>query len=497
MVRSSGILMHISSLPSPYGIGTLGKEAYKFVDFLRKSGQYYWQILPIFPTSFGDSPYQAFSTFAGNPYFIDLDLLYEDGLLDKSDYEDLDWGESQEEVDYGKLYNNRFSVLKIAYRNWKEDHQETLSKFRQAQADWINDYALFMALKEEYEGKPWYNWPEPYRLREKTALEEYEKSHSDEVAFWVFTQCVFFDQWKKLKLYAHSKDVHIIGDIPIYVAMDSADVWANPDMFWMDEKLCPVKVAGCPPDAFSKTGQLWGNPLYNWFKMKMDGYSWWEKRISAAAEVYDVIRIDHFRGFDSFYAIPAADETAEFGEWLQGPGFDFFETIQKKLDDISIIAENLGFLTPSVHELLAKTGFPGMKILEFAFDCRESDTSEYLPHVYEKNCVVYTGTHDNNTLVGWMKEVKKEDFEYAKDYLRLQEDESYHWGMIKGAWASVSNLAVAQMQDFLGLGEESRMNTPGTLGKNWKWRMKKDAITPELAKKIFTITKLYGRYVME
>lgn len=493
MIRSSGVLMHISSLPSPWGIGTLGKEAYRFIDFLHKAGQKYWQILPVCPTSFGDSPYQSFSTFAGNPYFIDLDLLSDEGFLKPSDYQQLDWGSDPESVDYAKLYQHRFSVLKIAYQRWKEDHQETLSRFRQTQAHWITDYALFMSLKNKYGGKAWYEWPQPYRLREKSALKEFQKSNAEDISFWIFVQSTFYEQWRKVKEYAHSKNVYIIGDLPIYVAEDSADVWARPDMFWMDENLRPVKVAGCPPDAFSKTGQLWGNPLYRWDAMKHDDYSWWIKRMKAASEIYDVVRIDHFRGFDSYYAIPFGDRTAEFGKWMKGPGMDFFRKMKEKLGDIPIIAENLGFLTPSVHRLLKEAGYPGMKILEFAFDCREPEASDYLPHTYEKNCVVYSGTHDNETIMGWMETAAKSDTDYAKEYLRLQDKEGYHWGMIKAAWGSVANLAVVQMQDFLGLGAACRMNTPSTVGKNWKWRIQKDKLTPELSKKIYGITELYGR----
>ena len=491
MDRSSGILMPISSLSSPYGIGTLGQAAYDFVDFLQEAGQHYWQILPICPTSIGDSPYQSFSTFAGNPYFIDFDLFEEDGYLKKSDYENLDWGDSENSVDYGKLYQNRFRVLRRIFDNWVDDNREIMSRFLQYNSAWVEDYALFMTLKQSHGGAPWWEWEEPYRLRDKEAMDQFHRQNARDVDFWIFVQCVFYRQWNALKAYAHEKNVKIIGDVPIYVARDSSDVWANTEGFWLDEDLNPVKVAGCPPDAFSTVGQLWGNPLYRWDKMKEDGYSWWMRRMEAAANIYDVIRIDHFRGFDSYYAIPAEDPTAEFGEWMEGPGMEFFDTLQQTLGELEIIAEDLGFLTPSVQELLKQSGFPGMKVLEFAFDSREE--SDYLPHTYTQNSVAYIGTHDNDTAVGWINSINKEDADYCKNYLRLTKSESYHWGLIKSLMACVSQLAIIQMQDYLGLGSESRMNTPSTVGKNWRWRIDKNALTVKLALKIRDNTNLYGR----
>lgn len=491
MNRSSGILMPIFSLPSPYGIGTLGKAAYDFVDFLSEAGQHYWQILPICPTSVGDSPYQSFSTFAGNPYFIDFDLFEQEGYLNKSDYESLDWGDSETSVDYGRLYQNRFIVLRRIFENWINDNHELLSRFWQYNSSWVEDYALFMTLKEKQGGAPWWEWENCYRLRDKESIAQFRRQNSKDVDFWVFVQCVFYRQWNSLKEYAHEKNVHLIGDVPIYVARDSSDVWANTGDFWLDEELNPVKVAGCPPDGFSASGQLWGNPLYRWDKMKEDGYSWWMRRMEAASNIYDVIRIDHFRGFDSYYAIPAGDPTAEFGNWMEGPGIDFFHVLKEKLGDLEIIAEDLGFLTPSVQQLLADSGYPGMKVLEFAFDPREE--SDYLPHTYTKNSVAYIGTHDNDTAMGWIESINREDADYCKHYLRLREEEGYHWGLIKSLMASVSQLVVVQIQDFLGLGSESRINTPSTVGTNWQWRITKDALTDELAQKIRENTKLYGR----
>lgn len=490
MERSSGILLHISSLPSPYGIGTLGKEAYEFVDFLYKAGQSYWQMLPVCPTSFGDSPYQSFSTFAGNPYFIDLDFLHKEGLLKKKDYETLDWGSKKSSVDYAKLYQNRFVVLRKAYKAWIKNQAETLKEFYN-QHHWLEDYSLFMALKDHYKGAPWWEWEDVYRLRNEAALAAFLQTHQEEVRFWGFVQYMFFDQWNQLKAYANQKGIRIIGDLPIYVARDSADVWANPEDFWLDEDLNPVRVAGCPPDSFSATGQLWGNPIYRWEEMKKGDYAWWAERLRAAIRLYDTVRIDHFRGFDSYYAIPYGDKTAENGEWMEGPGIEFFRSMEKQLGKMNVIAENLGYLTDSVCQLLEDSGYPGMKILEFAFDTR--DESNYLPHTYTFNNVVYIGTHDNDTAVGWLDSARPEDVKYGKQYLRLRKREGFHWGLIKGAWACVCDLAVAQMQDFLGLGNQARMNTPSTTGDNWKWRMKAGAANDKLAKKIYRITKLYSR----
>lgn len=491
-IRSSGILMHISSLPSPYGIGTFGKDAYQFVDFLTAAGQSYWQILPIGPTSYGDSPYQSFSTFAGNPYFIDLDLLCEQGLLKKEDYAGLDWGSDPARVDYGKLYENRFRVLHIAFENQDEAHRQKVADFSAQNASWLDDYALYMALKFHFDGKSWSVWEDDIRLRRQDAVKRYTDLLHDEIDFWRFVQYLFFDQWGKLKQYANDNGVSIIGDIPIYVAHDSADVWANPALFVLDEDLHPTVVAGCPPDAFSKTGQLWGNPIYRWDEMKKDNYAWWMQRLKAATTMYDVVRIDHFRGFDSYYAIPAGDTTAENGVWQQGPGFEFFQCLRKTLGKKNIIAEDLGFLTDSVRALQKKTGYPGMKVLQFAFDSREQ--SDYLPHNYEKNCVVYTGTHDNDTVCGWFKTAPRADVRFCKRYLNIRRNDPRGMSMIRAAWASVGDTAIAPMQDFLELDSSARMNKPSTVGGNWQWRTLPNSLTSELAGEILSITKLYGRW---
>lgn len=491
-MRASGILMHISSLPSKYGIGTLGKEAYKFVDFLVSAKQTYWQILPICPTSYGDSPYQSFSTHAGNPYFIDLDMLIEDGLLSKSD---IDIEEADEErVDYENLYESRYKILRKAYDNFKEQRDDVLFNiFLEKNENWISNYGLFMAIKEENSGKCWLEWEEGLKRRDPHELWLFKEKHSDDVTFWMFLQYKFFDQWAKLKEYANSSGIQIIGDIPIYVALDSAAVWVYPDLFDLDEDLNPVTVAGCPPDAFSETGQLWGNPIYNWKRHKETEYNWWIDRLKASVELYDMVRIDHFRGFDEFYAIPYGNKTAEIGEWKPGPGIDFFRFVETRLGKLPIIAEDLGFLTSSVIEMLRESGFPGMKVLEFAFDPREE--SNYLPYTYDKNCAVYIGTHDNNTIKGWIKELDSETLEFCKKFIDYDgnDENEFVWKLIKTAFACVGETLIIQMQDYLELDERARMNVPSTPSGNWQWRMKKNAYNKKLAEHIADITRTYGR----
>lgn len=493
MARCAGILLPITSLPSPYGIGTLGKEAYKFADFLQTAGQKIWQLLPLGPTSYGDSPYQSFSIYAGNPYMIDLDKLIEDGLLSQDDVKDRDWGSNREEVDYEKIYNARFDVLYIAYENFcKQGDFEELEQFIEENKAWIDDYALYMAVKKSFGMKSWTEWPdEDIKMRKSKAIAEYTKKFSDDIRYWKFIQYLFFKQWNAFKEYVNSKDVLIMGDIPIYVAMDSADTWANPEVFWLDKDLNPVCVAGCPPDYFSATGQLWGNPIYDWNYLKKTKYDWWIKRIAGVSKMFDITRIDHFRGFDSYYAIPYPAEDAIHGEWLEGPGIKFFEIMKKKLGDVPIVAEDLGLLTPSVEKLLADSGYPGMKVLEFAFDSGEENN--YLPHNYTSNSVVYSGTHDNDTIMGWEATAKEEDVAFARKYCNMPDDEPFNWGIIRTAYASVSDYAIIQMQDALGLGTEARMNIPSTLGGNWAWRMKPTDASKELAYKLRKLAKTYGR----
>lgn len=489
-MRTSGVLMHISSLPSNYGIGTLGQEAYNFVDFLVKAGQTYWQILPICPTSYGDSPYQTFSSFAGNPYFIDLDMLIEDGLLEKGECENIKWSDCDTSVDYKIMYDNRFEVLRKAYNRFINSVPSGFERFCKEQDYWLRDYALFMAIKNDT-GTTWNNWEKELKLRHNEALEEYEKKHNSEVVFHKVVQYLFYSQWQKLKEYANNNDIKIIGDLPIYVAVDSADVWANPQLFVLNSDYEPTHVAGCPPDSFSELGQRWGNPLYDWNKMKQYDYAWWVRRLNHITKIYDVTRIDHFRGFDSYYSIDARAKTAKIGVWEKGPGIEFFNCIKEKMGTLNIIAEDLGFLTPSVHKLLKDTGFPGMKILQFGFDSREDN--EYLPHNYTQNSVVYTGTHDNDTIIGWINNANKQDVEYIIEYLDLNEHEGYNWGLMKAAWECVSDTAIVTMQDLLGLDSDSRMNIPSTIGVNWKWRMKKESADDELAKKINKYMKAYKR----
>ena len=483
--------MPISSLPSPYGIGTLGAAAREFVDFLVRGGQSCWQILPVGPTSYGDSPYQSFSSFAGNPYFIDLDTLADRGFLEPSDYRDIDWGSDPSKVDYGLMYRERFAVLrKACSRMGRGDLFELRGVLPNAR--WLDDYALFMALKDKFGGASWFQWPEELRRRDPAALRAAKQELREEIRFWTTVQLLFFNQWWNLKEYANGKGVSIIGDLPIYVAGDSADVWANRTQFQLDENLLPTEVAGCPPDAFTADGQLWGNPLFHWERMEREGYAWWLRRIAFQFKLYDTLRIDHFRGFDSYYAIPYGDKTAKNGTWKPGPGIAFFKAVNKALGKKDIIAEDLGFLTPSVRKLLKESGYPGMKILEFAFDSRDAD-SDYLPHRYPTHCVVYTGTHDNDTIQGWMASAPKKGISFAKAYLRLSKREGYHWGMMRSAWASPADLAVMQFQDLLGLGSEARMNIPSTLGDNWKWRALPDTFDEKLAKRLYREMRVYQR----
>ncbi len=493
-MRSSGILLHISSLPSDYGIGTMGAAAYKFVDFLEKAKQTYWQILPLCPTSYGDSPYQSFSTHAGNPYFIDLDILYSEGLLKKEEYAGLEWGKSAERVDYENLYELRFPVLRKAFERFKGTDLTEFNRFLEENENWISNYALFMSIKEQNNGKSWLEWADNLKRRDPHSLWEFKTSHSDDVMFWEFLQFKFFEQWNKLKKYANDHGVQFIGDIPIYVALDSAAVWVHPDLFELDENLNPKAVAGCPPDAFSPTGQLWGNPLYNWTRHKETGYNWWMDRLKASSELYDIVRIDHFRGFDGYYAIPYGDKTAENGEWRTGPGIEFFRFIESHLGKLPIIAEDLGFLTPSVLMMLEESGFPGMKVLEFAFDPREE--SNYLPYNYDKNCVVYIGTHDNDTILGWKKEMDEETIAFCRDFLDIDKscsDSEFVWKFIKTAFACVGDTVIIQMQDYLELAGGARMNIPSTLGDNWQWRAGANDFSDELAEKIAAVTRIYGR----
>ena len=495
MKRSSGILMPVSSLPSPYGIGTLGKAAYEFVDFLADAGQRWWQMLPVGPTSYGDSPYQSFSTYAGNPYFVDLDMLREDGLLTQEEIDAVYWGSDPARVDYAAIYNGRFTLLaKATERGWDRDTEE-LNAFMEQNRTWLPDYALYMAVKRHFGMRAWTEWEdEDIRLHRPVAVEKYRRELWEDVRLFTYIQFLFFKQWNALRSYARKKGIGIIGDLPIYVAMDSADVWSDPRSFQLDEKNVPTAVAGVPPDYFSEDGQLWGNPLYNWPAMEADGFGWWIRRVDGASKLFDVIRIDHFRGLASYWAVPYGETTAKKGRWIPGPGIRMVRAITGWFPQLQFIAEDLGILTPDVTELMDQSGLPGMKVLEFAFDPVEPGV--YLPHNHPKNCVCYVGTHDNAPVLQWKDEADPAEVDMAVRYLGLNEEEGFHWGMIRGGMSSVADLFVAQMQDVLGLGAESRMNTPGTLGGNWQWRLLPGQITPELAEKLHEMTRIYGRLVV-
>ena len=490
-MRRSGILMHITSLPGPYGVGTLGKQAFAFVDFLREAGQRSWQILPLNPTGFGDSPYQSCSTFAGNHYLIDLELLVNQGLLKKEELDKIQWCRKDTKADFGLLYRNRLNVLRKAFRRHGET--EDFARFRAENDSWLPDYVLYMCLKDRFGGKPWYEWPEELKQRKPEAISAaWEEIGHSEIQFYCFTQYLFFKQWNKLREYAHSKDVEIIGDVPIYVPYDSVDVWTNPGLFQLDETLNPVVVAGCPPDAFTEDGQLWGNPIYDWDAMEQESFGWWIRRLAAAGQLYDVVRLDHFRGLEAYWSVPFGDKTARNGKWVKGPGMAFVQAVREQLPDLRMIAEDLGYLTQEVMDLRDASGYPGMKVLEFAFDSKEP--SDYLPHTYTRNTVCYTGTHDNMTMRQWFDTAEPEAAEYAAAYMNLSREEGYVWGVIRTAFSSVSELCIIQMQDYLDLGGEARMNFPGTLSdSNWTWRAKDGIMTDVLAKRIKKLTKLYDR----
>ena len=495
-MRTAGILMPITSLPSPYGVGTLGQCARDFIQFLHRAGQTYWQILPICPTGYGDSPYQSFSSYAGNPYMIDFDDLKKEGLLQEEEYASISWGDNPARVDYSLLYSHKFSILRIACSRISGVLSERFQTFCKEQNVWLNDYALYMSIKDYYDGQSWQEWPETLQKREKDSLEAIRQELTDEILFWKKVQFLFFYQWDKLKAYAEENNIKIIGDLPIYVSYDSADVWAHPEEFQLDENLRPIEVAGCPPDGFSADGQLWGNPLFNWDYMKETGYQWWVNRIAYQSEIYDVIRIDHFRGFDEYYAIPYGDETAENGWWEKGPGIDLFRAISARLGDREIIAEDLGYMTDSVKQLVEESGYPNMKVIEFAFDERDTgNASDYLPHNYPRNCVVYTGTHDNETLLSWLEDITPAERRQVREYLNNFRDSGKELcqDLICLVMRSVANMCIIPMQDYLGLDNSARMNQPSTLGKNWKWRLKEGQFTKELQKEMKTLAVRYGR----
>ncbi len=492
MQRSAGILLPISSLPSKYGIGCFDKAAYAFVDFLKDAGQSYWQILPLGPTSYGDSPYQSFSTFAGNPYFISLDALCEEQLLTQEECEAAALPDT-DSIDYSGLYETRYTLLRKAYRRMGTD--DAFPEFTASQP-WLRDYALFMALKDHFDGVSWDNWNEDVRLRKEGALQHWRETLLEEIGFYKFLQYQFFRQWNRLKAYANANGIRIIGDIPIYVAFDSADAWANPKLFQLDEMGMPKAVAGCPPDGFAADGQLWGNPLYNWDYHKKTGFKWWIARLRQCFAMYDVVRIDHFRGFDEYYAIPYGDKTAKNGHWEKGPGMALFRAAEAALGKREVIAEDLGFMTDSVRQLVKESGFPNMKVLEFAFDSRDTGSrNDYLPHNYDENCAAYTGTHDNQTITAWFQTITDEERSMAREYLcdHYTPDEKLHRVFISLIMRSRAKLCIIPMQDWLGLDDRSRINVPSTVGTNWKWRLMPHELTKPLLEDIRKATQIYGR----
>ena len=499
-MRESGILMPVSSLPGPYGIGCFGKEAEKFVDFLAAAGQKIWQILPLSPTGYGDSPYQSCSAFAGNPYFIDLDLLASEGLLSRADYAFTDWGDAPEKVDYGILYEKRLPVLRKAYAAFLRQrpvpgcdtpYPDDWYSFTFRCDGWLPDYCLYMAIKQEQKMADWQQWPRPLRLHDEAALAEFRRTHAAEIGFWTFVQYEFDKQWQALKAYANAHGVRIMGDVPIYVAADSADAWAGGKLFEMDADGHPRRVAGCPPDYFAADGQLWGNPLYDWAYHKKTNYAWWISRVRHALSIYDILRIDHFRGFDTYWAIPAGAATARGGKWEQGPGMELFRMLHAALGELPIVAEDLGELFPSVRKLLADSGFPGMKVLQFSLDGTDN---EYLPHNHPVNSVCYPGTHDNDTLLGWWKNgLTAEQREQLTGYLALTETEGIRTGILRGVLASPARLAVIPMADWLGLDTDARINTPGRPDGNWQWRAKPGVFTAALAGEIRALSARYFR----
>ena len=488
--RKAGILMPIFSLPSNYGIGTLGKEAYKFVDFLKEANQTYWQILPIGPTSYGDSPYQTFSSFAGNPYFIDLDLLVEDNLLSNKDIKDVIVS-NPEDIDYNYLFNTRYQILYRAYINGIKKYSDEFTKFVNENY-FIYEYSFYMAIKESFGMKSWLDWPDDdIRKRKPEALENYRNKLKDRIEFYEFIQFLFFKQFNELKDYMNLNGIKLIGDIPIYISIDSCDCWLNPECFMLDENYIPKEVSGVPPDYFTADGQLWGNPIYNWDVMKNNGYKWWIDRIGAASKIYDVIRIDHFRGFESYWSVPYGDKTAKNGKWVNGPNMDLLNVFKGWFHNVEFIAEDLGYHTPGVQKMLDEFGYPGMKVLEFGFDSREK--SNHAPHAYSENTVCYVGTHDNSTIVGWLTAADKNDVKYAMKYLGLSDLNDFNWDMIRAGMSSVANTFICQIQDYLGLDDSARINKPGSLGNNWRWRMKKGTLTSKLANKIADYTVMYER----
>ncbi len=484
--------MHISSLYSKSGIGTMGDEAYKFVDFLVDADQTYWQILPLSQTGFGDSPYQSFSAFAGNPYLIDLDYLCNDGLLSKADFENVDW-QSDDGINFGVLYEKRYPILKKACKNFLDNNNNLDDYYKfEKENDWLEDYALFMTIKEKLNNISLIDWDYKYKTKDKETIDSVKIEYSDTYNFWKVVQYLFFKQWFNLKKYANEKGIEIIGDCPLYVSSDSCDVFSNPKLFLLDENLIPKKVAGCPPDGFAADGQLWGNPIYDWDYHLNTNFAWWVKRIKHLCSIYDYVRVDHFRGLSAYYTIDYGAVNAREGKWVTGPGKDFVKAIKDNVGD-KVIAEDLGYMDDDVKDLLKYSGYPGMGVLEFAFDTRDADSNDNIPYNLKKNQIAYIGTHDNQTVMGWIKEIPEDSLKFCKEYINYHEGDEFNWTMIKCLMATVCDTAIVQVQDLLGLDEKARMNTPSTVGTNWKWMVKENSFTKELCEKLKEVTHLYGR----
>lgn len=491
--RSSGILLHITSLPGRFGVGSLGREAYSFIDWLIVAKQSLWQILPLGHTGYGDSPYQCYSAFAGNPVLIDIDLLIEQGWLSEDDVPDfLPFNDS--EVEFGRVNELKWKLVKLAASRFAEHaslaQKASFERFKEANCAWLDDYSFYAAVKHSFDEKPWWEWDYNIRMREHNAVFEYKNRLESQIEMFSILQYFFFSQWYDLKAYANKNGIKIVGDIPLYIAHDSSDAWCRPEIFMFDENRNPSKVAGVPPDYFSETGQLWGNPLYNWDYLKQTGFKWWIDRVKANFNLFDVLRIDHFRGLAAFWAIPFGEPTAVNGVWLSAPGKELLDAIKAEMGAIPLIAEDLGVITPDVEELRDSNMLPGMKILQFAFDSNEGNN--FLPHLYPQNSVVYTGTHDNDTVIGWFEAASENDKRFVQEYFNADVND-ISWSMIKLAWSSVSNIAIAPLQDILSLGSESRMNLPGKPSGYWRWRYKKEALNFDQALRLARITKIYNR----
>jgi 4-alpha-glucanotransferase len=490
--RSAGILLHPTSLPGPYGIGDLGKSAYTWVDGLVLAKQTWWQVLPLGPTGYGDSPYQCFSAFAGNPYLVDPDSLVRDGLIDRHDLASTHFADDH--VEFGAVIDFKVRMIARAWENFQAGSSPSLradfDSFCREQASWLNDYALFRALKDAHGGKSWLEWQPDLVVRKPAALEQARNQLASSIGLHQFGQFLFFRQWRNLKTYAHQHGIKLIGDVPIFVSSDSADVWANPELFHLNEMRRPTFVAGVPPDYFSTTGQLWGNPLYRWDKLRETGYAWWIARVRATLEQVDLIRLDHFRGFEAYWEIPAGMPTAEIGRWVKGPGAALFAAVRIALGEVPFIAEDLGLITAEVEALRKELGFPGMRILQFAFS---DPDNKYLPHHYERNTVVYTGTHDNDISRAWYASISPKEKEFVQRYLG-REIQDVSWDLMRLAWASTADHAIAPLQDVLGLGGEARMNMPSRATGNWGWRFTQEMLTQSILERLAELTELYSRY---